>query len=64
MGIKSGHFSAVVLSGDDIQKFETQIKNRKPTVAAKATVKRGEALAAKFRTKGFVTYEVKKPKSR
>jgi hypothetical protein len=64
MGIRSGHFSGVILSGKDIQKFERQIEKQGAPKAAVAMVKRGEKLAFAFRDKGYVTLDMKQRKSR
>ena len=56
MGI-SEPFHGVVLSGkSDIQKFDRQIKDSKPTNAAIATVSRGEKMVSEYQKKGCVTF--------
>ena len=62
MGIRSEPFEGVVLTGDDIQKFEAQIKNHKPNKAAIATVQRGAKLAATYRRNGQVVIQARKTK--
>ncbi len=59
MGIKSGPFSGVVLSGKDIQKFERQIQRHVPNKKALATVARGEKLMGEFLKKGYVSFTAK-----
>ena len=49
MGIRSEPFRGVVLSGNDIQKFEKQISRSRPSKAAYATVARGIAMLSKSR---------------
>ena len=61
MGMKSEPFRGVVLSGDDIKKFDAQVRKHRAGKAAVATVSRGTKLAAQLQKKGYVIY---KPKGR
>lgn len=56
MGIRSEPFRGVVLSGDDIAKFEKQVKNHRPNAAAVATARRGAKLASEFKQTGQVAF--------
>jgi hypothetical protein len=64
MGIKSEPFYGVSLSGQDIQKFERQIRYCRPTKEAVATVGRGEKLVSEYQKKGYVALSVKREKVR
>jgi hypothetical protein len=59
MGMKSEPFRGVILSGDDVDKFNTQVRNYRPGKAALATVSRGTKLAGELQKKGFVTLACK-----
>ena len=58
MGIRSEPFRGVVLSGNDIQKFEKQISSSRPTKAAHATVARGLAMHAKSKKGSLMSVKI------
>lgn len=58
MGIRSEPFRGVVLSGDDITRFEQQVESHVPNQQAVATVARGMKLAAEYAAKGSVTVQI------
>jgi hypothetical protein len=60
MGLKSEPFRGVTLSGGDIGKFETQVKNHRPGKAAVATFRAGKKLAGELKKNGFVVYRAKR----
>jgi len=62
MGIRSEPFRGVVLSGDDIAKFEKQLKSHRPNKAAFATAKRGAQLVSEFKRTGRVTFVARRDK--
>lgn len=59
MAIRSEPFSGVILSGDDIQKFERQIDAIEPTQAARESFARGNELADEFAKQGFVRFKAR-----
>ena len=56
MGIRSEPFRGVVLSGDDVAKFDAQVKRQRPNAAAIATAKRGAALASQYQRDGKISF--------
>lgn len=62
MGIRSEPFRGVVLSGDDIAKFEKQLKHHRPNKAAVATARSGAKLVSEFKRTGKVTFVPKQEK--
>ena len=62
MGIKSEPFRGVVLSGDDIAKFEKQLQHHRPNAAAVATARRGAELVSEFKRTGQVAFTARRGK--
>ena len=60
MGIRSEPFRGVVLSGNDIQKFEKQISASRPSKAAQDTVARGIAMFANIKSRSSITIRATK----
>jgi hypothetical protein len=63
MGIKSEPFRGVVLSGDDIARFDKQLKNHRPNKAAVATAQRGAKLVSEFKRTGRVAFVARREKA-
>jgi len=56
MGIRSEPFRGVVLSGDDIKKFEKQVQHHRPNKAAIETSQRGIKLVSEYNRTGQVMF--------
>jgi hypothetical protein len=54
VGIQSDSFRGVVITGDDIKKFDRQVKREVPNSAARETVRRGVEMAREFGASGSV----------
>jgi len=63
MGIRSEPFRGVVLSGDDIAKFEKQLQYHRPNRAAVATSQRGAKLVSEFKRTGRVAFVANRGKT-
>ncbi len=59
MAIRSSPFTGVVISGNDIAKFEKQVEKTAPSKAAKNTFVQGQRLAEEYSKNGFVRVEGK-----